>query len=185
LVVISAPSGGGKTTIIRRVLRKGDPDFRYSVSATTRPRRPGEQDGEDYYFLSPETFMREVEAGNLVEWAQVHGYFYGTPREPIDRWLEEGKIVLLDLDVHGGLAVKEQYPDNSLLIFVAPPSLEQLEQRLRARRTEDEEEIQRRLSRVPDELEKAKLYDVRIVNEDLNQTVEKVLQTIRERHDDA
>jgi len=182
-VVISAPSGGGKTTIIHRVLQRGDPRFCYSVSVTTRPRRPGEKDGVDYIFLSPEMFMKEVEADNLVEWARVHGYFYGTPRKLLDRWLEEGRIVLLDLDVQGGLAVKEQYPDNSLLIFVRPPSIEQLEERLRARKTEAEEEIRKRLSRVPAELEIAKQYDVQIVNEDLDQTVEKVLEFIRKRRE--
>ncbi len=181
LVVISSPSGGGKTTVVKRILDSGDDRFVYSVSATTRPPRPGEKDGRDYFFLSDEEFRRRIQDGAFAEWAEVHGHLYGTLKDQIDRNLEAGKIILLDIDVKGGLSLKQAFPEDSLLIFLAPPSLEVLEQRLRQRGTDSEEEINRRLQRVKMELDAAKQYDAVIVNEDLDATVRGVLEAIERR----
>ena len=179
LVVISAPSGGGKTTVIRRVLASGNGDFTYSISATTRQLRVGEVDGQDYHFLSLEEFNRKKEKGEFVEWAEVHGNYYATPRTPIERWLNEGKTVFLDLDVNGGLEVKKYFNDSALLIFIKPPSVESLVQRLRGRKTETQHEIDKRLKRVPEEMHKSQRYDYQILNEDLDNTKTEILEIIR------
>ncbi|MFQ5706264.1 MAG: guanylate kinase [bacterium] len=181
LVVISAPSGGGKTTIIRRVLETGDADFKYSVSVTTRPRRPDEVDGRDYFFWDLETFERKREQGEFIEWAEVHGDFYATPRSHLEQWLQEGKTVLLDLDVHGGLEIKRLYGPSALLIFIKPPSLGSLVERLKSRNTEDTQQIGRRLQRFPEEMQKAASYNFQILNEDLSATVAQVLKIIEQR----
>jgi len=179
LVVISAPSGGGKTTVIRKVLASGNGNFRYSISATTRPLRAGEVDGQDYHFLSLEKFEDKKEQGEYVEWAEVHGNYYATPRKPIEKWLNEGKTVFLDLDVNGGLEVKEYFNDSALLIFIKPPSIESLVQRLRSRKTETQHEIDKRLKRVPEEMHKSQRYDYQILNEDLDNTKTEILEIIR------
>ncbi len=178
LVVISAPSGGGKTTVIREILKSGDDLFQYSVSATTRKPRGHEKDGVDYYFISEEEFQRRVEAGDFIEWAKVHGHYYGTPRQPIDEAIARGKIIFLDIDVQGGLEVKKQYGDDALLIFIMPPSMEELEKRLRGRKTDSEAEIAKRLAAVPVEIEKSQFYDAVVVNNDLQETVKKVREIV-------
>ena len=179
LVVISAPSGGGKTTVIRRVLASGNGNFKYSISATTRRIRAGEVDGQDYYFLSLEGFKDKKEQGEFVEWAEVHGNYYATPRKPIEKWLNKGKTVFLDLDVNGGLEVKKYFNDSALLIFIKPPSVESLVQRLRGRKTETQHEIDKRLKRVPEEMHKSQRYDYQILNEDLDNTKTEILEIIR------
>ena len=179
LVVISAPSGGGKTTVIRKVLASGNDHFRYSISATTRPLRAGEVDGQDYHFLSLEEFKDKKEQGEYVEWAEVHGNYYATPRKPIEKWLNKGKTVFLDLDVNGGLEVKKYFNDSALLIFIKPPSVESLVQRLRGRKTETQHEIDKRLKRVPEEMHKSQRYDYQILNEDLDNTKTEILEIIR------
>ena len=179
LVVISAPSGGGKTTVIRKVLASGNGNFRYSISATTRPLRAGEVDGQDYHFLSLEGFKDKKEQGEFVEWAEVHGNYYATPRKPIEKWLNKGKTVFLDLDVNGGLEVKKYFNDSALLIFIKPPSVESLVQRLRGRKTETQHEIDKRLKRVPEEMHKSQRYDYQILNEDLDNTKTEILEIIR------
>jgi guanylate kinase len=179
LVVISAPSGGGKTTVIRKVLASGNDHFRYSISATTRPLRAGEVDGQDYHFLSLEEFKDKKEQGEYVEWAEVHGNYYATPRKPIEKWLNKGKTVFLDLDVKGGLEVKKYFNDSALLIFIKPPSVESLVQRLRGRKTETQHEIDKRLKRVPEEMHKSQRYDYQILNEDLDNTKTEILEIIR------
>lgn len=183
LVVISAPSGGGKTTVIRSLLKKDDPRFVYSVSATTRPRRQNEIDGLDYVFLSQETFRRMVDEGAFIEWAYVHKNIYGTLRTTVESLLDDGKIVLLDLDVQGGLEIKKQYGDEALLIFIKPPSLAELERRLRTRNTEHEQAINTRLSAVPDELAKSQAYDHIVVNFNLEATVEAVDKIIKQTYE--
>lgn len=179
LVVISAPSGGGKTTVIRRVLASGNGNFKYSISATTRRIRAGEVDGQDYHFLSLEGFKDKKEQGKFVEWAEVHGNYYATPRKPIEKWLNEGKTVFLDLDVNGGLEVKKYFNDSALLIFIKPPSVESLVQRLRGRKTETQHEIDKRLKRVPEEMHKSQRYDYQILNEDLDNIKTEILEIIR------
>jgi len=181
LVVISSPSGGGKTAIIHRMLERPGNRFAYSVSVTTRPRRVGERQGRDYYFVSEEEFFEKIQKGELIEWAEVHGYYYGTPKSPIEQMLSEGKTVLLDLDVYGALAVRKAFPKQSLLIFVRPPSMEILLERLRERRTDSELEIQKRLQRVPEEQAKAQFFDYVITNLELNDTVEDILDIV-EKH---
>lgn len=181
LVVISSPSGGGKTTVIRRLLERGGDAFAYSVSATTRAPRPGEVDGRDYFFLSKEEFERRVRNGEFVEYAEVHGHLYGTLRSPLQSQLERGKVVLLDIDIQGGFAIRRAFPEDSLLIFLAPPSLDELEARLRGRGSDSEEEIQRRLARVPMEMEAARHYDLVLVNDQVERVAEEILRAIRAR----
>ena len=138
LVVFVAPSGAGKTTVITRY-RAAHPEAGYSVSCTTRPARPGEIDGRDYTFLDDRTFAAWIAAGRFVEWAEVHGHRYGTPREPLDQALVEGREVLLDLDVLGALRLKALYGDRAVAIFILPPSVTELQRRLKARGTDSPE----------------------------------------------
>lgn len=179
LVVLSAPSGAGKTTIARDIMRR-NPSLRFSVSATTRARRHGEVDGKDYHFLTLPAFRARVDAGAFVEWEEVFGNYYGTLREEVDRAIAEGRNLLFDVDVNGGLSIKSSYPD-ALLIFISPPSMEVLEQRLRNRGTEDEETIMRRLLRVSMEMEKGATFDVRVVNDDLTRVTDEI-HALVERH---
>ncbi len=174
LVVISAPSGGGKTTVIHRLLEHREPDFMYSVSATTRAPRPGEQHGRDYFFLSKEEFVARANEGKFVEWAEVHGNWYGTPKDAIENWLQKGKFVFMDLDVQGGINVKTQYGDRAILIFIKPPSFESLRERLIGRNTDSPQVIQTRLDNAATELDMAKHYDHVVVNYNLDDTVAEV-----------
>lgn len=180
LIVISAPSGSGKTTIAREIMKR-NPSLGFSVSATTRPKREGEIDGKDYYFLTEDEFRRRVQAGEFVEWEEVYpGKLYGTLKEEVDRLLRSGHDVLFDIDVKGGLAIKKQYPE-ACLIFVRPPSIEVLQQRLAGRKTEDSETIAQRLQRVPMEIELGQQFDYQVINDVLSTAVEEV-QRIVEHH---
>lgn len=172
LFVLSAPSGAGKDTILSHFLAQSDGIVR-CVTATTRPPRPGEVNGRDYHFLSEEEFEREAQSGELLEWAFVHGHRYGTPRRWVMEQLARGQDVILKIDVQGGLAVRERCPD-AVLIFVMPPSLEVMEQRLRKRGLESEAQIQRRLQDAPGELAHASHYDYVIVNDVLEVAVAKL-----------
>ncbi len=182
LIVISAPSGSGKTTIARAIMQKY-PAMLFSVSATTRPPRTGEVDGKDYFFLSKEEFQRRIQQGDLVEWEEIYGNYYGTLKSEVDRALEKGKIMLFDVDVKGALSIKRVYPDDSVLIFIKPPSFDALRERLLNRKTEDEATIRRRLERVPMELEKGSQFDWQVVNDDLKTAIGKVDEIIREHTD--
>jgi guanylate kinase len=182
LIVISAPSGSGKTTIARAIMQKY-PGMLFSVSATTRPPRAGEVEGRDYFFLSKEEFQRRVATGDLVEWEEIYGNFYGTLKSEVDRALRQGTIMLFDVDVKGALSIKKTYPDDSVLIFIKPPSFEALQERLLNRKTEDDTTIRRRLDRVPMELEKGSQFDWQVVNDDLKIAVAKVDEIIREHTD--
>jgi guanylate kinase len=166
LIVFVAPSGAGKTTLIHRLLGR-HPDIAYSVSATTRAPRPGEVDGRDYTFLDEATFKDGIAAGRFVEWAEVHGHLYGTPREPLDRALGEGRDVLLDLDVAGALALKAAYGPRALTLFVLPPSREELHRRLRSRATDTPQVQALRLQNALAELAAQDRFDHRVVNDDL------------------
>ncbi len=169
LVVISGPSGVGKTTIIKALLSRRK-DVIFSVSCTTRPKRPGEVHGRDYFFITEEEFQSMVERGEFLEWAQVHGYLYGTPRRFVEKALREGKSVLLDIDVQGAMKVMETFKDG-VFIFIAPPSLEALEKRLRKRSTESEESIRRRLEDAKWELKHIDRFQYLIVNEELDTAI--------------
>jgi guanylate kinase len=182
LIVISAPSGSGKTTIARAIMQKY-PAMLFSVSATTRAPRTGEVNGRDYFFLTQDEFQRRIKSGELVEWEEIYGNYYGTLRSEVDRTLTQGKIMLFDVDVKGALSIKRTYPQDSVLIFIKPPSFEALKQRLLNRKTEDEATIRRRLDRVPMELEKGNQLDWQVVNDDLQVAIDRVDEIIREQTD--
>ena len=171
-VVLSAPSGVGKTTIAR-VLVDREEDFSFSVSATTRPPREGEIDGVDYRFVSEVEFLGMVDRGEMAEWAKVHGDFYGTPIESLKTAGKAGRHAVLDIDVQGAMQIREAVPE-ALLLFILPPSAESLLQRLTGRGTEREETLRRRLTTALQELEAAPAFDFFVVNRDLDEAVAEV-----------
>jgi guanylate kinase len=177
LIVISAPSGAGKTTVARHLLQRF-PQLRFSVSATTRPERPGEVDGRDYFFWSREQFEQAIARGELVEYEEIFGHLYGTLRSQVEQALSAGEFLLFDIDVKGALALRRAYPEQTFLIYVAPPSIEELERRLRQRGTESEEQIRRRLERAAMELQFQDHFDVVIRNEQLEQTLARAEQIV-------
>ena len=165
LLVLSAPSGGGKSSIARNLLQGRD-DLGYSVSATTRPIRDGERDGADYYFLTREEFVRRRDAGEFLEWATYGGHLYGTLRNEIERIFARGRHAVLDIEIEGARQIRANFP-NSLHVFVLPPSAEVLVGRLTGRKTEPVEVIRERVSRAADELTAVSEYDYALVNEEL------------------
>jgi guanylate kinase len=165
LLVLSAPSGGGKSSIARNLLQGRD-DLGYSVSATTRPKREGEREGVDYHFLSREEFIRRRDAGEFLEWATYGGHFYGTLRSEIERIFARGRHAVLDIEIEGARQIRANFP-NSLHVFVLPPSAEVLVGRLTGRKTEPVEVIRERVSRAADELTAVAEYDYALVNEEL------------------
>lgn len=177
LFVISGPSGAGKGTLLAE-LRKQRPDLGLTVSATTRSPRPGEVDGTSYYFLSDEEFRRRIAAGEFVEWAEVHGHLYGTLVSEVKRLLAKGHSLVLEIDVQGALNVRKVYPD-AVLIFIEPPSLQALEERLRGRGTEDETSIELRLKNARHEMELADQYDARIVNDTVDRAAQELGSVMR------
>lgn len=170
LLVLSGPSGSGKTTLVRRLVESNEFPITLSVSATSRPARPGEIDGRDYYFLSREEFERRRERGDFLESAEVHGNLYGTPKQPVDQLLAAGRWVLLEIDPQGYRQVVEATSE-ALGVFVRPPSIEDLEQRLRARETDPESIIAGRLADAAEQLRAAPDYEFQIVNDDLDQAL--------------
>jgi len=167
LVIVSSPSGAGKTTLTRRLLGEFG-NLEFSVSYTTRSIRPGERDGIDYHFIDPATFEAMVERGDFAEHAQVHGNRYGTAKAPVDEALRAGRDVIFDVDWQGGRALSRQWPDDSLKIFILPPDLDILAQRLRRRATDAPEVIERRLRKAIEELGHYDEYPNLIVNDDLD-----------------
>lgn len=177
-IILSAPSGAGKTTIVRHLLSSGI-GLAFSVSATTRPPRVNERDGHDYHFLSEAQFKARVLAGDLVEWEEVYpGRFYGTLRSEVDRIWAEGHHAIFDIDVIGGLRLKEIYQDRALAIFVAPPSMEALEERLRSRGTETEDTLRTRLDKARQEWSHAPSFDHVLVNDDLQRACAEAVQLV-------
>jgi len=174
--VVSGPSGVGKGTLVAR-LRERRPGLGLTVSATTRPPRAGETDGVSYHFLDDAEFARRVENGEFLEWARVHDHRYGTLRSEAERLMARGVSVVLEIDVQGGLNVRTVYPE-VVLVFIEPPSMGELERRLRGRGTEDESSIELRLANASHEMDLASLYDVRIVNDDLERATEELAATI-------
>lgn len=176
LFVLSGPSGAGKSTLRERI-RKRFPNLWYSVSCTTRAPRPDEKEGEDYSFVSVETFLAMVKAGGFLEWAQVHGKYYGTPREQVITRLENSQDVLLEIDVQGARQVKIHLPQ-AWFIFVLPPDVETLKNRLRRRGAEDESEMETRLDRATREMAEAPWYDYLVINDDLDRAREELAAVI-------
>jgi len=177
IVVVSGPSGAGKSTIVKRVLEE-DKRLSLSISLTTRPPRPGEEDGREYRFVNEEEFLKVRNSGGLLEWAEVYGHYYGTPRDLVELKLREGFDVLLEIDVQGGMQVKKSVEQASM-IFIVPPGLEELETRLRGRGTDSDEVIKRRLKGAREELEFYREYDYVVINDRVEDCVSDVLSIIR------
>jgi len=185
LIVLSAPSGTGKTSVCRKLLKR-NPKWKFSVSATTRPLRNGEVEGKDYIQMSNEKFEHFVKFGDFLEWEWVHGNKYGTPIGPLEDVLDSGDIMLLDIDVKGGLNVMDEFPDESIGIFIEPPGddlaeqLEILEERLNKRGNEPSKLIKQRLKRFPIEIEYKMDFKYQFINENLDETVKVIEQIIME-----
>ncbi|MBI2712731.1 MAG: guanylate kinase [Bdellovibrio sp.] len=167
LIVISAPSGAGKTTLCQRLLVEF-PNLKLSISSTTRAPRGSEKDGVEYHFLTSEAFKDGIDQGRFAEWAQVHGNYYGTAKQTIESNFKKGYSVLLDIDVQGAELLRQAFPKQCFSIFIAPPSMEELERRLRARKTEREEVILKRLENAKSEMDQKHLFDAVVVNDSLD-----------------
>lgn len=178
LVILSGPSGSGKSTVVTALLKHCSVPLVLAVSATTRPARPGERDGREYYFLTPERFQRMREDGEFLECAEVFGNWYGTLRSEVAGRQLEGKWVLLEIDVQGALAVMEQQPD-AVSLFLKTPSTEQYERRLRGRKTEDEQTIAKRLEGAQRELALAPRYRYQVVNDRVERAVEEICNILK------
>lgn len=176
IIVVSGPSGVGKSTVASNLLERSR-DVKLSISLTTRSPRPGEEGSGEYYFVTSEEFLSRRKAGDLLEWAEVHGYLYGTPAAFIDEQLANGIKVLLEIDVQGSMQIKTKRPD-AVLIFLLPPSFEELERRLRDRGTDDAETISRRLRNAKEELNYYDRYDYLVVNDEVGRCTEDVLSII-------
>lgn len=173
IIIISAPSGCGKSTIINALMEKGNIDMEFSVSATNRLPRRGEVDGVNYHFLTTELFTEKIANGEFVEYEEVYpGRFYGTLKSELNKAVEEGRNIILDIDVNGGLNVKKIYGDHALSIFIEPPSIASLRERLENRGTETPEAIESRVSRAEYEISLADNFDLKVVNDDLTKAVD-------------
>ncbi len=171
LVIFSAPSGSGKTTLVHRILERGL-NLEFSISATTRSKRPHEVDGKDYYFLSVEDFKKKIQEDAFLEWEEVYeNQFYGTLRSEIQRIWNQGRHVIFDIDVAGGVNLKRQFGDRAMALFIKAPSMDVLAQRLSSRGTENEESLKKRLAKAALEMESAQHFDQIIVNDDLETAV--------------
>ncbi|MEQ8706677.1 MAG: guanylate kinase [Phaeodactylibacter sp.] len=180
LFLFAAPSGAGKTTIVRHLLNHYE-DLSFSISATTRPKRPHETDGKDYYFLAPDTFKTLVKNGGFVEWEEVYeGLFYGTLKREVERLWGEGKHIVFDIDVKGAVNIKQAYPNEAIAIFVKPPSMDALRNRLTARGTEDEANLKKRLDRAEEELSYESRFDIVLVNDNLQEALTAAEQIIED-----
>ena len=181
LIIFSAPSGSGKSTIIHKLMSEYGLRGRFSISATSRKPRGSEQDGVEYYFLTEEDFMKRISEGDFLEYEEVYpGCFYGTLRSEVDRTLDRGENVILDIDVQGGLNVKKIYGDRALTLFIQPPSIERLRERLERRGTDAPEVIERRLAKAETELSFAPKYDAVVVNDDLEEACQTAARTIED-----
>ena len=180
LVVLSAPSGCGKDTVLQQL--SGQTAIRRSVSMTTRPKRPEETDGKDYYFVDEAYFRRQIECGNMLEYTNYNGNYYGTPRTAVDEWLRQGETVVLKIEVEGGENIRRMYPD-SVSIFLVPPSLRVLRERLMRRSSDSLEEIESRLTIALSEMKQAPQYDYVVVNDRLEDAVSDIRAILcAERH---
>lgn len=181
LIVFSAPSGSGKTTIVRHLLGKEDLDLEFSISCTTRKARGEEVDGKDYYFISWEEFKKHIKAEDFVEWEEVYtDNFYGTLKAEVERIWALGKHVIFDIDVAGGLRIKHKFPEETLAVFVKPPSVDELKRRLKERSTESDDKINMRIAKAHVELATAPQFDTIIKNYDLDTAKEEAYQLVKE-----
>ena len=181
LLVFSAPSGSGKTTIVRHLLGKEDLNLEFSVSCTTREPRGEEVDGKDYYFISLEAFKKHIKSEEFVEWEEVYrDNFYGTLKNEVERIWAKGKNVIFDIDVAGGLRIKKKFPTETLAVFVKPPSIDELKIRLKKRSTESDDKINMRIAKASVELATAPQFDVVIKNYDLDTAKEEAYQLVKQ-----
>ncbi len=180
LIVFSAPSGSGKTTIVHHLLSQKELNLDFSISATSREKRGDEVDGKDYHFISLDQFKKHIEADEFVEWEEVYqDNFYGTLKSEVERIWAAGKHAIFDIDVIGGLRVKKKFPEKTLAVFVKAPSLEVMEKRLRARKTDSEEKIRERIAKAEKEIDYAKHFDVILVNDDLEESKKEAAALVR------
>ncbi len=171
LLIFSAPSGAGKTTIVKELLKENT-NLEFSISACSRDRRYNEIHAKDYYFFSVEEFKNKIRNNEFIEWEEVYtNRFYGTLKTELERIWAQGKHVIFDVDVVGGVNIKKQYPEKALSIFIMPPSIEELENRLRKRSTDKDEDIQTRIDKAEEELKYAEQFDKIIINDDLNKAI--------------
>lgn len=181
LIVFSAPSGSGKTTIVRHLLKQEDLNLEFSISAATREARGEEVSGKDYYFMSLEQFKKHIKAEDFVEWEEVYrDNFYGTLKSEVERIWALGKNVIFDIDVAGGLRIKHKFPEETLAVFVKPPSVDELKRRLKERSTESEDKINMRIAKASVELATAPQFDVIIKNYDLDIALEEASQLVKD-----
>ncbi len=170
LIVFSAPSGSGKTTLVHHLIAQRDLNLDFSISATSREKRGNEKDGKDYYFISLDDFKKQINEDDFIEWEEVYqGNLYGTLKSEIERIWSKGKHVIFDIDVVGGLRIKEKFPEQTLAVFVQPPSIEEMEFRLRNRKTDTEEKIKERVQKAVRELKFSSRFDVILVNDNLEE----------------
>lgn len=180
LIVVSGFSGAGKGTLMKKLIGSYD-NYALSVSMTTRNKRPGEQDGKDYFFVSKENFEEKIAQDGLIEYAGYCNNYYGTPRDYVEKQLQAGKDVILEIEIQGALKIKEKFP-TALLLFVMPPSAEELQRRLRGRGTESEEVIAQRLQRASEEAEGIEEYEFIVINDDLDECVKEMHELIMAAH---
>jgi len=181
LIVFSAPSGSGKTTIVRHLLKQKELGLEFSISATSREQRGDEIDAKDYYFLSVKEFKTKIKNHEFLEWEEVYrDSFYGTLKTEVERIWELGKHVIFDIDVSGGLRIKRKYPEQTLAIFVKPPSIDELKIRLKKRKTESADKINMRIAKASAELATAPLFDMIIENDDLNNALKEAYDSVAE-----
>ncbi|RUA09388.1 MAG: guanylate kinase [Flavobacteriia bacterium] len=181
LIVFSAPSGSGKTTIVQHLLQQKDLNLAFSISATSREKRGQEIHGKDYYFITVDEFKEHIKNDDFLEWEEVyHNNFYGTLKSEVERIWSEGKHAVFDIDVVGGLSIKYKFPNRTLAVFVKPPSLEEMERRLRNRNTDPEEKILERVAKAKREMKFSPDFDVILVNDNLEKAKKEAYQLVKE-----
>ncbi len=181
LFVFSAPSGSGKTTIVHHLLAQNELDLEFSISVTSRQKRGSEKEGKDYYFISPEVFKKHIDNDAFLEWEEVYkDNFYGTLKSEVNRIWANGNHVIFDIDVVGGLRIKSKYPERTLAVFVQPPSIEEMEKRLRNRKTDTEDKIKERVDKAEKELKFAQDFDVVLVNDNLEKAKKEACNLVKD-----